>query len=75
MNSRIISGMLLCCEEKANQMQDEKSASCNGNSLCDLRFLMSYLIGDRTIEMSKSRVLDLHCKLASYVMPLYYIIG
>ena len=23
-NTRIISGMLLCCEEKANQVQDEK---------------------------------------------------
>ena len=31
MNTRIISGTLLCCEEKANQMQDEKTASCNGN--------------------------------------------
>ena len=30
-NTRIISGMLLCCEEKANQMQDEKPASCNDN--------------------------------------------
>ena len=30
-NTRIISEMLLCCEEKANQMQDEKTASCNGN--------------------------------------------
>ena len=30
-NTRIISGMLLCCEEKANQMQDEKTASCSGN--------------------------------------------
>ena len=30
-NTRIISGMLSCCEEKANQMQDEKNASCNGN--------------------------------------------
>ena len=26
-NTRIISGKLLCCEEKANQVQDEKSAS------------------------------------------------
>ena len=24
-NTRIISGMFLCCEEKANQMQDEKN--------------------------------------------------
>ena len=54
MNTRIISGMLLCCEEKARQTQDEKNASCNGNLLCRLRFLMSYLIGHRTIEMSKS---------------------
>ena len=30
-NTRIISGKLLCCEEKTNQMQDEKTASCNGN--------------------------------------------
>ena len=30
-NTRIISGMLLCCEEKANQMQDEKTVSCSGN--------------------------------------------
>ena len=29
--TRIISGMLLCCEEKAKQMQDEKTTSCNGN--------------------------------------------
>ena len=25
MNTRIIPGMLLCCKEKANQMQDEKT--------------------------------------------------
>ena len=30
-NTRIISGMLLCCKEKANQMQDENNASCIGN--------------------------------------------
>ena len=30
-NIRIISGMLLCCEEKANQMQDEKTASCSAS--------------------------------------------
>ena len=48
-NTRIISGMLLCCEEKANQMQDEKTTSCNGNWICGLRCLMTYLI-----EMSKS---------------------
>ena len=30
-NTRIISGMLLCCEEKANQVQDEKTTSGNGN--------------------------------------------
>ena len=53
-NTRIIFGMLLCWEEKANQTQDEKTASCNGNLLCRLRFLISYLIGHRTIEMSKS---------------------
>ena len=54
MNTRIISGMLLCCEEKANQMQGEKTASCNGNYLCGLRFFISYVIGYRTIKMSKS---------------------
>ena len=30
-NTRIIFGILLCCEEKANQMQDGKTARCNGN--------------------------------------------
>ena len=30
-NTRIISGMLLCCEKKANQRQDRKTASCNAN--------------------------------------------
>ena len=30
-NTRIISGMLFCCEDKANQMQDEKTASYNAN--------------------------------------------
>ena len=54
MNTRKISGMLLCWEEKANQTQDEKTASCNGNLLCRLRFLISYLIGHRTITMPKS---------------------
>ena len=53
-NTRIISGMLLCCEEKANQMQDKKTASCNGSLHCCLRFLISYLIGRRRIKMSKS---------------------
>ena len=53
-NTRIISRMLLSCEEKANQMQDEKTASCNGNWLCVLRFVISYLIGHHTIKMSKS---------------------
>ena len=53
-NTRIISGMLLCWEEKANQTQDEKTASNNGNLLCRLRFLISYLIGHRTIKMTKS---------------------
>ena len=48
MNTRIISGMLLCCEEKASQMQGEKPASSNGV------VLISYLIGHRTIKMSKS---------------------
>ena len=53
-NSRIISGMLLCCEEKANQMQDEKTANCKGNQFCGLRFFICSLIGHRTIKMSKS---------------------
>ena len=53
-NIRIISEMLLWCEQKANQMQDERKASRNGNQKCGLRFLISYLIGHRTIEMSKS---------------------
>ena len=39
MNTRIIFGMLLCCEEKANQMQEEKTASDKDNSLCGLRFV------------------------------------
>ena len=30
-NTRIISGMLLCCEEKANQMEDEKTTNRNSN--------------------------------------------
>ena len=30
-NTRIISGILLCCEEKANQVQDDKTTNCNGN--------------------------------------------
>ena len=30
-NTRIIFGMLLCCKEEANQMQEGKTASCNGN--------------------------------------------
>ena len=30
-NTRITSGMLLCCKEKNNRTQDEKTASCNGN--------------------------------------------
>ena len=53
-NTRIISGMLFCWEEKANQTQDEKTASCNSNLFCRLRFLISYLIGCRTIKLSKS---------------------
>ena len=53
-NTRIISGMFLCCDKKANQMQDKKTAGCNGNLHCCLRFLISYLIGRRTIKMSKS---------------------
>ena len=53
-NTRITSGMLLCCKGKANQMQDEKAASCNSNQLCGLRFLISYMIGHRTIKISKS---------------------
>ena len=52
MNTRIISGMLLCCEEKANQMQDKKNASSNGNLHCHLQFLISYLIGHNTVKMS-----------------------
>ena len=32
----IIPGMLLYCEEKVNQMQDEKNTSRNGNYLCGL---------------------------------------
>ena len=35
-NTGTISGMLLCCEEKANQMQVEKTASRNGSSICSL---------------------------------------
>ena len=35
-------------------MPDEKNVSSNGNQLCGLRFLISYLIGHRTIKMSKS---------------------
>ena len=31
MDTRIISGMLLCCMEKGNQMQDENTTSCNGS--------------------------------------------
>ena len=46
--------MLLCWEEKANQTQDERTARCNGNLLCRLRFLIFYLIGHHTIKMSKS---------------------
>ena len=46
--------MILCGEEKANQMQDEKNTSCNGNWLCGMRFVISYLIGHHTIKMSKS---------------------
>ena len=30
-NTRIIPGMLLCYGEKASQMQDQKTAGCNGN--------------------------------------------
>ena len=30
-SARIISGMLLCCEENANQMQDVKTTICNSN--------------------------------------------
>ena len=30
-NTRIIFGILLCCEEKANQMPDGKTARCNSN--------------------------------------------
>ena len=30
-NTPIIFGMLLFCEVKANQMQDGKTARCNGN--------------------------------------------
>ena len=30
-NTIIISGMLLCGKEKANKIQDEKTASCNDN--------------------------------------------
>ena len=37
-NTSIISGMLWCCEEKANQMQDENTASCNGKWLCGFLF-------------------------------------
>ena len=54
MNTRINSGMLLCYKEEANQMQDEKTASCNGNELCGLWFFISYLIGHHTIKLSRS---------------------
>ena len=51
-NTRIVCGMLLCCEEKANQMQDEKTASCNGYNFVACS-LISHLIGHGTIK-SKS---------------------
>ena len=42
-NTRIISGMLLCCEEKANQMQDEKTQAVTVMACSrGLRFLTSY---------------------------------
>ena len=80
MNSRFFSEMLLCCEEKANQMQDEKTASCNGNQLCGLQFfdLLSDS-GHCTIKMSKSnqhvnsRFLDSHSKTGDQHMQ-YYIL-
>ena len=55
MNTRIISGMLLCYKEKANQRQDEKTASCNGIiSFVACSIFISYLIGHCTIKMCKS---------------------
>ena len=46
--------MLLCYKEKATQMQDEKTTSCNCNLLCRLRFLIFYLIDHITIKITKS---------------------
>ena len=62
-NTRIFSGTFLCCEEKANQMQDEKNTSCNDNLLCGLRFFICYLIGHHTnvkVKSKTSRFLDSH---------------
>ena len=40
MNSRIISGMLLYCKEKANQMQDGKTARCKVISFVACSFFL-----------------------------------
>ena len=57
-NTAIIFGMLLCCEVKGNQMQDGKTARCNGFLALWLAVfscgLISHLIGHCTIKMSKS---------------------
>ena len=53
MNTRIISGMLFCCEEKANKVHDETEAgTVIGFVACG--FFISYLIDYRTIKMSNS---------------------
>ena len=52
--TRIISGMLCVTRKKPIRCKIKKTESCNGNLHCRLRFLISYLIGPRTIKMSKS---------------------
>lgn len=58
-NTRITSGMLLCCKEYANQVQDGKAARFNSNYSVALWLavfpcgLISHLIGHHTFKMSK----------------------
>ena len=58
MNTGIIFGILLCCEEKSNQMQDGKPQGATVIIALWLAVfscgLISHLIGHRTIKMSKS---------------------
>ena len=46
MNTRIISGMLLCCEEKANQMQNEKKNASYNLQLLTLWLVIFDLLSD-----------------------------